>query len=198
MNLNPAVYGDLLTSLLPELVLTGWSLGVLLFVASYDSFRNVQASYERTYVRTHLADLTVTGGDPEALAAAVRDTAGVDRVATRTQADRPMTIGATKLVGRVIGMPPPGGPEINEIDLIAGRLPDPTRDDETVVERHTADTFSLRANDGVEVFDGSGWRTVTISGALGGEGGACSPRRVCVRLSGDCRSRSCRRYSPKW
>jgi putative ABC transport system permease protein len=139
-------------------------LGVLLFVASYDSFQNVQASYDRTYVRTHFADLTVTGGDPDALAAAVRNTAGVDRVATRTQADQPMTIGATKLVGRVVGMPSADGVEINEIGLIAGRIPDPTRDDEVVVERHTADTFGLSANNRVEVFDGAGWREVTISG----------------------------------
>ena len=79
-------------------------LGVLLFVASYDSFRNVQASYDRTYVRTHFADWTVTGGDPDAIAAAVRGAAGVEAVATRTQADQPMRIGDTKLVGRVVGM----------------------------------------------------------------------------------------------
>src|SRR5262245_2861715 len=128
---------------LPQVAAIGVAvmLGVLLFVASYDSFRNVQASYDRTYVRTHFADLTATSGDPEAIAAAVRDTAGVDRVATRTQADRPMTVGATKLVGRVVGVPPVNGHEINEIDLVAGRLPDPTRYDEVVVERHTADTF---------------------------------------------------------
>src|ERR1700757_946655 len=88
-------------------------LGVLLFVASYDSFRNVQASYDRTYVRTHFADLTVTGDDADTIAAAVRNAAGVDRVATRTQDDRPMMIGATKLVGRVVGMPPANGHEIN-------------------------------------------------------------------------------------
>ena len=40
-------------------------LGVLLFIVSYDSFRNVQASYDRTYARTHFADLTATGGDPD-------------------------------------------------------------------------------------------------------------------------------------
>src|SRR6516164_9691671 len=73
-------------------------LGVLLFATSYDSFRNVQASYDRTYVRTHFADLTAVGGDPDTIAAAVRNTAGIDRVATRTETDRPMTIGATKLV----------------------------------------------------------------------------------------------------
>jgi putative ABC transport system permease protein len=139
-------------------------LGVLLFVASYDSFRNVQASYDRTYVRTHFADLTVTGGDPDTIAAAVRNAAGVDRVATRTQADLPMTIGGTKLVGRVVGLPPVTGHDINEIDVIAGRLPDPARDDQVVVERHTADTFGLGAGKRVQVFDGTRWHEVTISG----------------------------------
>jgi putative ABC transport system permease protein len=139
-------------------------LGVLLFVASYDSFRNVQSSYDRTYVRTHFADLTVTGDDADTIAAAVRNAAGVDRVATRTQDDRPMTIGATKLVGRVIGMPQASGHEINEIDLIAGRPPDPGRSDEVVVERHTAATFGLATGERMQVFEGSGWHEVTISG----------------------------------
>lgn len=151
---------------LPQVAAIGVTvmLGVLLFVASYDSFRNVQASYDRTYVRTHFADLTVTGGDPDTIAAAVRNAAGVDRVATRTQADLPMMIGATKLVGRIVGLPPVGGHEINEIDVIAGRLPDPARDDQVVVERHTADTFGLGAGKRVQVFDGTRWHEVTISG----------------------------------
>src|SRR5246127_870322 len=130
-------------------------LGVLLFVASYDSFRNVQASYDRTYARTHFADVTVTAGDPDAMAATVRNAAGVDRVATRTQVDQPMTIGTTKLVGRIVGMPPPNGRDINEIDLVAGHLPDPARDDQVVVERHTAGAFGISTGAHVQVFAGT-------------------------------------------
>ena len=138
-------------------------LGVLLYVVSYDSFRNVQASYDRTYARTHFADLTVTGGDPDAIATAVGKSAGVERVATRTQVDQPMTIGATKLVGRVVGMPLSGN-EINKIDVIAGRLPDPAGHDQVVVERHTARTFGLAPGGHVQVFDGTRWHDVTITG----------------------------------
>ena len=149
---------------LPQVAAIGATvmLGVLLFVASYDSFRNVQASYDRTYVRTHFADWTVTGGDPEAIAAAVRGAAGVEAVAHRTQADQPMRIGDTKLVGRVVGMP--AGGEINQIDLVAGQLPDFTHPGQAVVERHTADTFGLAAGRRVQVFDGTAWHDVTISG----------------------------------
>jgi putative ABC transport system permease protein len=139
-------------------------LGVLLYVVSYDSFRNVQASYDRTYARTHFADLTVTGGDPDTIAAAVAESGGVERVETRTQVDQPMMIGATKLVGRVVGMPPASGTEINEIDVVAGRLPDPARDDQVVVERHTAHTFGLAPGGHVQVFDGTRWHQVTIAG----------------------------------
>ncbi|TAM63144.1 MAG: ABC transporter permease [Mycobacterium sp.] len=139
-------------------------LGVLLYVVSYDSFRNVQASYDRTYARTHFADLTVTGGDPDTIAAAIGDSGGVVRVATRTQADQPMTIGATKLVGRVVGIPPVGHTEINKIDVIAGAFPDPARDDQVVVERHTARTFGLVPGGRLKVFDGTRWHDLTIAG----------------------------------
>jgi putative ABC transport system permease protein len=151
---------------LPQIAAIGVTvmLGVLLFVASYDSFRNVQASYDRTYVRTHFADWTVTGGDPDAIAAALGNAPGVDAVATRTQADQPMTIGGTKLVGRVVGMAPVNGHGINEIDLTAGRLPDPARSGQVVVERHTADTFGLAPGKRVQIFDGEAWHEVTISG----------------------------------
>jgi putative ABC transport system permease protein len=137
-------------------------LGVLLYIVSYDSFRNVQASYDRTYVRTHFADLTVTGGDPDTIAAAVGNNGGVERVATRTQVDEPMTIGATKLVGRVVGMV--SGNEINKIDVIAGGFPDPARNDQVLVERHTAHTFGLAPGGHVHVFDGTRWHDVTIAG----------------------------------
>lgn len=140
-------------------------LGVLLFVASYDSFRNVQASYDRTYARTHFADLTVTDDDSEAIATAVRHTGGVRRVVTRTQADRPMTINGTKLVGRVVGMTSLKDHGINDIDLTDGQLPDPARDDQVLAERHTADTFGLSVGKHVRVFDGTQWRDMTICGA---------------------------------
>ena len=51
----------------------------------------------------------------------------------------------------VVGMPPASGTEINEIDVVAGRLPDPARDDQVVVEvldRHTlAGRFFDRRHD---------------------------------------------------
>ena len=137
-------------------------LGVLLFVASYDSFRNLRASYAQTYDRTHFADLTTTGGDPDAIAAAARSAPGVQRVSVRIQADVPMTIDATKLVGRVVGLPADPGSAVDGFDLAAGHLPDGP--DQVVVEKHAADTFHLAPGDTFGVFDGTTAHTVRISG----------------------------------
>ncbi|GAA5057378.1 ABC transporter permease [Nocardia callitridis] len=137
-------------------------LGVLLYVASYDSFRNLETSYRQTYDRLHLADYTALGGDPTAVAAAVRAADGVDRVAARTQADVPMSIGGTKLVGRVVGLPGAGAGGVDDIDLTAGTVPD--RPDQVVVEHHAAETFGLTLGSRLQVFDGSAWQQVRVSG----------------------------------
>ncbi|RDI41779.1 ABC transporter permease [Nocardia mexicana] len=137
-------------------------LGVLLFIASYDSFRNLSVSYERTYERLHFADLTATAVNADNVAEAIRGENGVARVTTRTQADVPMIVDTTKLVGRVIGLP--SAPEVNDISLTAGALPEPGKRDQVVVEHHTADAFGLDLGDRLWVFDSSAWHAVTVSG----------------------------------
>ncbi|MFI5660900.1 FtsX-like permease family protein [Streptomyces sp. NPDC051684] len=140
-------------------------LGVTLFVASYDAFLNLSASYERTYGRLHLADLTATAPDARPLAAQAADADGVGAVATRTQADLPLTITGQKLTGRVIGLPDDGGaPAVNRFDLTEGRAPAAGDEDGAVVERYAADTFGLQPGDRVRAYDGSAWRTLTVRG----------------------------------
>ncbi|WP_040699143.1 ABC transporter permease [Nocardia vinacea] len=139
-------------------------LGVLLFIASYDSFRNLETSYQHTYSRLHLADFTATGGDPAIIAAAVRAVGGVEGVTVRTQADVPFSIGDTKLLGRVVGLSDVAAPSVNDIDLTAGTLPDPAHPDQVVVEHHGADTFALQVGSRLHIFDGTAWHPVTVSG----------------------------------
>ena len=139
-------------------------LGVLLFVASYDSFRNLSASYEHTYTRLHFADLTATATDPVAVAAAVRETPAVAGVSVRVQADVPMTIRGAKLLGRITGLPDNPGSGVDAIALTSGHLPDPAHPDQVVVEHHTASTFGLRIGDTLQAFDGSTWNSVSVAG----------------------------------
>lgn len=139
-------------------------LGVLLFVASYDSFRNLETSYQRTYSRLHFADLTASGGDPARIAAAVRGAPGVARVAVRTQADTPLSIGGAKLLGRVVGLTASGPTAVDEISMAAGQLLDTAHPDAVVVEHHAAQTFGLHVGSELRIFDGTAWHQVTVSG----------------------------------
>ncbi|MGH8792642.1 MAG: ABC transporter permease, partial [Stackebrandtia sp.] len=139
-------------------------VGVVLFVASYDAYRNLETSYDRTYDRLNFADLTATGADPERLAEAARDAEGVAAVATRTQADLPLHVDDDKLVGRVAGMPADAAPDVNRVDVVEGDGLDPADPDGVLVEKHTAETFGLSPGDTLEVFDGAQWRTLTVRG----------------------------------
>lgn len=136
--------------------------GVALFIASAGAFGNLSASYERTYDRLHFADAVATGGDIERVAAAAR-WAGAT-VTVRSQADRPMLIDGTKLLGRVIGMPESAQPAVDAVDVTSGTYLRADRPDGVLVERHAADTFGLRPGDTVQVYATGGWRQVTILG----------------------------------
>lgn len=153
-------------------------VGVLLFTASYDAFRNLSASYDHTYDRLHFADFTVTGGDAAKTAAAARGGASdgsaapgkppgdAQAVITRTQGDLPLRIGDDKLLGRVIGLPPDRQPAVNQVDVTSGRYLDPASPDGVLVEAHAADTFGLAPGDRLKAFDGSDWREVSVLGVV--------------------------------
>ncbi|MEZ5143176.1 MAG: FtsX-like permease family protein [Acidimicrobiales bacterium] len=139
-------------------------LGVALFVASFDAFRNLEASYDTTYTRLHFADLTVTGGDVARFAGEAAGVDGVAATATRTQADLPMQVGTAKPYGRVIGLPPAGQPPVDQVDVVAGTYLDPGRPDGVLLERHAADHFGLGPGATVEVVGADGPRTLTVVG----------------------------------
>lgn len=138
--------------------------GVAMFVASWDAFRNLGDSYERTYERLHFADLVATGGDPDRVAGSVAGRSDVAGVTTRTQADLPMRIGDTKLLGRVVGLPTGGPPEVDQVDVTSGDTVDPDAPYGVLVEAHAADTFGLAPGDRLRVFGAGGWQQLTVRG----------------------------------
>ncbi|MFC4493398.1 ABC transporter permease [Streptomyces ovatisporus] len=151
---------------LPQFAAVGVTvlIGVMLFVAGYDAYRNLGSSYEHTYSRMHFADLTASGGDPSEVAAAARAEHGVSDVATRTQGRAPVRFGDDELLGRVAGLPPGAQPAVNKVDVIAGHYPRRGDDHGVLIERHTAETFGLAPGDSSEIFDGERWHTVTVRG----------------------------------
>jgi putative ABC transport system permease protein len=140
------------------------AIGVMLFIATYDAYRNLGASYDRSYDRLHFADVTATGGAPHRTADAARGVEGVEAVTTRSQVDLPLAIGDDKLIGRAVALPADRQPAVNRVDVNSGRYLDPDRPDGVLLEHHAADTFGLSPGDRLRAFGRSGWRTLTVLG----------------------------------
>lgn len=139
------------------------ALGALLFAASYDAYRNLDSSYNRTYDRLAFADITVVGADPgfEEQATGIQ---GVDAVETRVQADIPMRAGDSTFLGRAVGYPADGSPAVNRIDVTEGSGLDPGHPRSVVIETHMVSGFDIGPGDSVEIFAGGNWEEMTVAG----------------------------------
>ncbi len=144
-------------------VLVTITLGVLMFAASYDAYRNLEASYTGTYDRLALTDVTVSGAN-----AGVADTIatldGVSIVEQRTQLDPPMRVGEDVFIGRVVTMPADQQPAINQIDIVDGSYLSSSRPDGVVIETHMAESFDLTVGDTVEILVETDWAPVEVVG----------------------------------
>jgi putative ABC transport system permease protein len=139
-------------------------LGVLMFAGTYDAYRNLDASYRRTYERLALADFTAVEPSPgfAISAAELPDVAGVS---ARHVADVPIRVhGGSSFLGRIVGMPADNQPAVNRIDLTDGAYLSSSLPSRVVLETHMADHFGLGPGDTVEYYDGRAWRPVTVGG----------------------------------
>ncbi len=122
-------------------------LGVALFGASYDAFRNLDASYRQAYEDFRFANLTVTGGNSERIAASARESPGVESATSRIEADVPLQVEGTKLLGRIVGMPAGRQPSVDRVEVEQGRYLNPDRPNGVLVEQHMAENFELEPGD---------------------------------------------------
>ncbi|NVI86061.1 ABC transporter permease, partial [Actinomadura sp. BRA 177] len=140
-------------------------LGVALFGASYDAYKNLDAGYQATFHKYRFADLTLTGGDTAAIAKQAGARPGVEAVTVRTVADVPLRMpdGGT-LVGRVVGFPTGSQPAVNRVKVVEGSYLDPAAPDGVLAEKHIADHAKLKPGDHVSVWDGNAWRNLAVRG----------------------------------
>ncbi len=141
--------------------------GVALFGASYDAYRNLQASYDNLFVRLDSADLWITGGETDAIASEASSSEGVTQVITRTQAEVPIRIGGLdKLRGRIVSVPSERQPAVNGLLLLEGGYTLGGR--HALAERHVFDHFELSVGDTVEVLPvgSSDWMALRVTGAV--------------------------------
>jgi putative ABC transport system permease protein len=141
-------------------------LGVTIFAATYDSFRNLQASYAATATEFRFANLTVAGGDIESFAVEAAGTAGVETAELRASIDAPLRIGEAKLLGRMIGLPGGSQPGVNQVEVLSGEYFDGEPSSGVLIEKHMADHFQLGPGDTVELLAGTEWRRLTVIGTV--------------------------------
>lgn len=144
-------------------------LGVALFAASYDAYRNLRDSYAHVFAVQRFADLWIdTSSAARAQQLSDRLTSSPDlspdiaAVAVRSQADLSLQIGPDKLPGRVVGVAAGGQPDVDRLTILSGSYPAGT--DQVAVEQHLADHFELRPGDGLQIRGTGGWRSVTVAG----------------------------------
>lgn len=138
------------------------AIGVAIFVAATDGYRNLDQSFERSYSAQKLPDAILSGPG----AANLRDTLtampGDPMVELRHQADIGIRINGHTLYGRAVGVPDSRQPAVSLLDLQAGSLP---KAGQLVLEQHVADHYHLRPGDSVDVLDRQGWKSVPVAGS---------------------------------
>jgi putative ABC transport system permease protein len=141
-------------------------LGVALFGASYDAYQNLTASYQNLYDDLRLADLTVFNGPVDRIVADGAAVPGVAATATRSVGDGVIRIDGRAQLGRVIGLPADGNPNVDRVLVLKGRNIAPGSPDEVVVEQHLASARHLEPGDSLDVLTAGGWKTVAVVGIV--------------------------------
>jgi putative ABC transport system permease protein len=119
--------------------------GVAVFVGLRATVRDLDASLDHFYDETHFADLTVVGGNSDAIMRALTTVDGVAAANTRGTTTLSVFVrnGKTKVQGTVIGVPM-NGPTINDVSITEGRdFARHTSRSVAVVEQHTADDLHI-------------------------------------------------------
>ena len=143
-------------------------LGIALYGAADNSYRNLQGSYDNAFVVQGFPDLFVTGGDVEAFASTSAQEPTVAAARTRAQADLPMQVttqeGTDRFVGRIVGYPADGTPQVASLTTLSGAAnPAPGT---VLLEEHMATAFGLVEGDTVTLTTAVGDVQVEVAGVV--------------------------------
>jgi putative ABC transport system permease protein len=136
------------------------AIGVAVFVAATEGYRNLDQSFDRAYATQRLPDATVTGPGAAGLRDTVADMPGRPLVDVRHQADVGIRVNGHALYGRAVGIP--RQPSVSLLDTRTGTLPPAGQ---LVVEQHIADHYHLHLGDSVEILGRQGWQPFTVAGS---------------------------------
>lgn len=155
--------------------------GVAAFVSMHSTYRSLLAAQQQYYASHRFADLFVhLKRAPLALADKIRALPGVVAVDARIVVDAVIDVPglAEPASGRLISLPRARQPQLNQLDLRAGRLPEAGRQGEVVVSAAFASANGLQPGATLGAVINGRWRTLRIVGS------ALSPEYVYEAGSG--------------
>ncbi|MCA9391637.1 FtsX-like permease family protein [candidate division WWE3 bacterium] len=142
------------------------ALGVGMYIASYDSYLNLRASYDQTHVTYNFADvwLQVRNVDQDLLQK-VKDEPDVETVETRLVLDLYGKVTDTStFVARIVGVPENSQPNFNKLFFTQGEYN--LDADSVLVENHFANYYDLHVGDSVRLTADGNYKTYKIAGTV--------------------------------
>ncbi len=136
----------------------------IMFISTMDSLNLTRDSFYRDY---HFADVFVTlKRAPESLKEKIKAVPGVNQLETRVSAYCKLSIGSfpEPVNARIISLPDDGDPLMNRLYLRKGRLPDPAKDNEAVINETFAQAHGFTLGDRFAAIINGKWKTLTITG----------------------------------
>ena len=137
------------------------AIGVAVFIAATDSYRNLDQSFDRAYTTQRLPDAVLSGLGAAALRDTVATMPGRPLVELRHQAEVAIRLNGHALYGRAVGVPDSRQPNVSLLDMRTGTLP---RSGQLVLEQHIADHYHLGPGATVELLGQQGWQPDTVAG----------------------------------
>ncbi len=99
------------------------AIGIAVFVAASDAYRNLKDSFATAYSTQRLPDVVLSGPNVDTVAGDAARLPGAPFVTARTQQDLGARIGDHTLLGRVVSLPDGGQPEVGTDRAAPGTAP---------------------------------------------------------------------------
>ena len=136
----------------------------IMFISTIDSLSLTRDTFYREY---RFADVFVNlKRAPESLKDKLKDVPGVNQIETRVSAYVKLAISSfpEPVNAAIISIPDDGKPLLNRLYIRKGRLADPTKDNEVVINENFAKAHGFNPGDRFAAIINGKWKTLTITG----------------------------------
>jgi putative ABC transport system permease protein len=155
--------------------------GMATFVLFISTMHSLDFTRNKFYRDHNFADVFVNlKRAPESLKDKIKNVHGVKQLETRVSAQAKLDIKgfSENVTGKIVSIPDDGNPLLNRLYMRKGRLPDPFKDNEVVINETFAQAHGLNIGSPLAAIINGKWKKLTITGI------ALSPEFVLVMKLG--------------